>query len=95
MEITNELVEHLSTLSRLEFEPEQKEKFKNEFSNILTEIDKINKVDLENIKIDCDALDAKTELRKDEVKQGLQVKEVVKNAPKSLGNSILIPTEII
>ncbi|MBQ0017579.1 MAG: Asp-tRNA(Asn)/Glu-tRNA(Gln) amidotransferase subunit GatC [Clostridiales bacterium] len=95
MEITTDLVKHLSNLSRLKFDEKETENFKEEFAKTMTQIDKIEKANLDGIEIENVSLDAKQELRADEVKQGLTVKEVVKNAPDSLGGSILIPVEII
>ena len=95
MEITTDLVKHLSDLSRLEFDEKETENFKQEFTNILKQVDKISNADVEDIEIHDEMLDAKTQLREDEIKQGLTNKEAIKNAPDSLGNSVLIPVEIV
>ena len=95
MEITTELVNHLAVLSRLKFNEEETENFKNEFQKTLEQVDKIEKANTQNIEVSLNTLNAETDLTKDEVKQGLTVKEVTKNAPESLGGSILIPIEII
>ena len=95
MEITTELVKHLADLSRLEFNDAELENFKKEFAQTLEQVDKIEKCDLTNVQLKDEFLDAKTELRPDEIKQGLSVKDVVKNAPDSLGNSVLVPVEIV
>ena len=95
MEITTDLVKHLSDLSRLEFDEKETENFKQEFANILKQVDKISNADVEGIEIKDEMLDAKTQLREDEIKQGLTNKEAIKNAPDSLGNSVLIPVEIV
>lgn len=95
MEITTELVKHLANLSRLEFNDAELEKFKEEFAQTLEQADKIEKCDLTGVEIKDEFLDAKTELRPDEIKQGLNVKDVIKDAPDSLGNSILVPVEIV
>ena len=95
MEITTELVKHLSDLSRLEFDETETENFKQEFANILKQVDKISNADVESVEIKDEMLDAKTQLRADEIKQGLTNKEAIKNAPDSLGNSVLVPVEIV
>ena len=95
MEITTDLVKHLSDLSRLEFDEKETENFKQEFTNILKQVDKISNADVEGIEIKDEMLDAKTQLREDGIKQGLTNKEAIKNAPDSLGNSVLIPVEIV
>ncbi len=95
MEITTELVNHLAELSRLEFTQEETENFKQEFAKTLSQVDKLASADLSKVVLKDEMLDAKTELRPDEKKQGLSVKDVTKNAPDSLGNSILVPVEIV
>lgn len=95
MEITTELVNHLADLSRLEFTLEETENFKQEFAKTLAQVDKLSQVDLSKVSPQDDTLDAQTQLRSDEIKQGLSVKDVTKNAPDSLGNSILVPVEIV
>lgn len=95
MEITTELVNHLAELSRLEFTQEETENFKQEFAKTLSQVDKLASADLSKVVLKDEMLDAKNELRPDEKKQGLSVKDVTKNAPDSLGNSILVPVEIV
>lgn len=91
MKITTELVRHLAELSRLEFSDEEVENFKEEFSKTLSHIQDIERVDVSGIKNDSEVLDAERDLREDEIKQSLSVKQVTKNAPDSLGGSIVVP----
>lgn len=95
MEITTDLVKHLAELSRIEFSDDEMESFKQEFAKTLQQVDKIESVDVSGVKENEKMLSAETELRPDEIKQGLTVKQVTKNAPDSLGNSILVPVEIV
>ncbi len=95
MEITTNLVKHLAELSRIEFSDEEMESFKQEFAKTLQQVDKIESADVSGVQENEKMLSAETELRPDEIKQGLTVKQVTKNAPDSLGNSILVPVEIV
>lgn len=95
MKITTEVVNHLAVLSRLKLNEQETENFKNEFEKTLEQVKKLETINTDNINLDLDALNAETELTKDEIKPSLTVKEVIKNAPDSLGGSILIPVEII
>lgn len=94
MEITNELVEHLATLSRLEFSQEEKENFKKDFGNIINYINQIEKVNVDGIELNKTKLNAMCDLREDEIKQSLPVSLVTKNAPKSMGGAIVVPTVV-
>ena len=95
MEITTELVSHLATLSRLEFNDEELENFKTEFAKTLEQVDKIEKADTSRVEVKENMLDAETELRQDGGSNCLNVKQAIKNAPDSLGNSVLVPVEIV
>lgn len=94
MEITDELVDHLANLSRLEFANEEKENFKKDFANIINYIDMLEKVDVENVELSKRKLNAKLQLREDEIKQSFSVDKVVLNAPKSMGGAIVVPTVV-
>ena len=90
MEITTELVKHLAELSRLNFNDEEIENFKSEFKKTLKNIDELQTVDTKNVKNFDKIVDAKN-LREDEIKQGLNPQDVIKNAPKSKGYNIVVP----
>ena len=94
MKITNELIDHLATLSRLEFTDSEKESFKKDFSNIINYINLIEKVDVSDIELSKTKLNAKCDLREDEIKPSLSVDLVVKNAPKSMGGAVVVPTVV-
>lgn len=94
MEITDELIDHLAQLSRLSFNKEEKEVFKKDFSNIINYIDMLGKVDVDDIELKNKMLNAKTQLREDEVKEGLSNADVVLNAPKSMGGAVVVPTVV-
>lgn len=95
MEITTDLVKHLAELSRIEFSEEEMQSFKQEFAKTLEQVDKLESADVSQVMESENTLNAETELRSEEIKQGLTVKQVTKNAPDSLGNSILVPVEIV
>lgn len=90
MEITTDLVKHLANLSRLNFSEEELESFKTEFEKTLENIDQLQSVDTTNVQNFDKIVDARN-LRNDEIKQSLDLKDVVKNSPKSKGNSIVVP----
>ena len=49
MKITNELIDHIAHLSRLEFDGEAKEIIKQDVGNMIDFVDQLNKVDTENV----------------------------------------------
>ena len=49
MEVTDEIVDHIAHLSRLNFEGEAKEKIKSDLDNILAFVEQLNGVDTEGV----------------------------------------------
>lgn len=90
MEITTELVKHLANLSRLNFNEEEIENFKKEFTQTLNQIDELKSVDTENVEFYNRIIDAE-DLREDVVKPSLTNEEVLKNAPKKSRGAIVVP----
>lgn len=90
MEITTDLVKHLANLSRLNFNDEELENFKEEFTKTLAQIDELQSVKTENIETYSKIINAKN-LREDEVKESLSVSEVIKNAEKSARDMVVVP----
>lgn len=91
MEITNDLVKHLAELSRIELKENEIEKFKNDFQSIVNYFDEINNIDTSDIVIERRKLNAKTDLREDEIVEGLKLESVILNSPESCGGAIVVP----
>ena len=49
MSVTIKDVEHIAALARLEFSPEEKEKFTHQLNDILQYIEKLNELDTSNV----------------------------------------------
>ena len=91
MEITTELVNHLSELSRIEFSQEETENFKNEFKKTLQQIEMLENADTSNVEVKSTILNAETELDADEPHQSLSKDDATKDAPETMGSSISVP----
>lgn len=81
MEITNELVEHIAHLARLEFEGNKKEAIKADLIKIIDFVDQLNEVDTEGVEPLIFMTDSINVLREDEVKETITQVEALKNAP--------------
>ena len=90
MEITEELVKHLATLSRLNFTDDEIKEFKDDFKRTLNQIDELQEVNTDNIETFSKIIDAET-LREDIVKDSLKVEDAVKNASKKTSTSFVVP----
>jgi len=49
MKITEEIVDHIAHLARLEFEGEKKEAIRKDMENIISFMDKLNEVPTDNV----------------------------------------------
>ena len=81
MKVTDEIVDHIAHLSRLEFEGEEKENIKKDLTNVLAFVDQLNAVDTEGVEPLIFMTDAINRLREDTPKQSITQEEALKNAP--------------
>ncbi|MEO9533785.1 MAG: Asp-tRNA(Asn)/Glu-tRNA(Gln) amidotransferase subunit GatC [Crocinitomicaceae bacterium] len=81
MEITDDLVEHIAHLARLEFEGEKKEAIKADLTKIIGFVDQLAEVDTEGVEPLIFMSDSINVLREDEVKETITQVEALKNAP--------------
>ncbi len=89
-----EEVKKLAKLSRLEFGDDELAKFVKDFENILEQVNLINKVNTEGVELYEKTLDAKDELRLDEIKQSFKQEEILQNAPQSEDGAFVVPTTV-
>ena len=90
MEITTDLIKHLANLSRLNFNDEEIENFKQEFERTLEQINEIQSVETQSVESYDRTIKAQN-LREDEIKPSLTTEEVVFNAPKKSRGAIVVP----
>lgn len=94
MEITDEIIDHLSNLAKLSFEGDKKEEIKQNLSNMLNYMDEISKIDTENVEPLIFITDEINVLREDVPSQTITHEEVLKNAPKKDTDYFRIPKMI-
>ena len=82
-------IDHLASLSALEFTPEQKEQYAKEFEGIMELVEKISNFDLTE-QIAYEPIPV-SDLREDEVKPGLTQDEVLTNAPNKKQGCFAVP----
>ena len=89
--ISEETVDKLTTLSRLEFNGKEKEEIINDLNRMLDFVSKLNELDTSNVEPLIYMNDEKNILREDEVKQILSQKEALSNAPKKDSDYFKVP----
>lgn len=91
-EISKKEVERICDLANLEVAENEKEKFTEELGEILNYIEKLNELETENVDPTAYPVPLKNVLRKDEVGESLDQKEVLKNAPDKTGSQFKVPS---
>ncbi len=81
MEVTDQLIDHLANLSRLEFSAEEKVALKADLQQMITFIDKLSELDTTGIEPLTHMGAAMNAMREDEVKGMVSRDEALMNAP--------------
>ena len=91
MKITEETVNHIAHLARLEFEGASKQAILNDLENIISFMDKLSEVDTENVEPLIFMNEEYNKLREDIAVVSLSQEEALKNAPKKDSDYFRIP----
>jgi aspartyl-tRNA(Asn)/glutamyl-tRNA(Gln) amidotransferase subunit C len=91
MKVTDEIVDHIAHLARLEFEGEKKNAIREDLERIINFMEKLQEVDTENVEPLIFMSDEVNRLRADEVEPMLSQEEVLRNAPKKDSDYFRIP----
>jgi len=94
MKITEDTVDKIAHLARLEVNAEEKEQLMADMSRILTFMDKLNEVDTSNVEPLVYMTEEVNVFRKDEVKELITHEEALQNAPEHDENYFLVPKVI-
>lgn len=90
--LNKEDVKHVADLARLDITENEIDKYSVQLSDILTEIDKIVNVKIdENEEILISTTDASNKINKDEVGEMLKTDDIFKNVKNRSGNYIIVP----
>jgi aspartyl-tRNA(Asn)/glutamyl-tRNA(Gln) amidotransferase subunit C len=80
--ITQEDVEHVAELARLELAAAEKEQFIAQLNQILTYMEKLNELDTTGVEPTSHVIPLSNVLREDEVRPSLDREAVLQNAPE-------------
>ena len=89
--LTREDVLKIAKLSKLEFSESEIEKFRVDLNKIFDYMEELNGVDTNGVAPLFNVLDLKDKLRKDDIKNAEIKKEILKNAPNSDEEFIIVP----
>jgi len=91
MKITDEVVDHIAHLARLEFIGNEKEEIKQDMEKIIAFMDKLNTVNTDGVEPLMFMSDAVNVLRDDVAEATVSKEEALKNAPKKDSDYFRIP----
>ncbi len=94
MEVNDALVDKLAHLARLKFDDAEKEEIKQDLQRMITFVEKINELDLENVDPMLYMTNEMNILREDEVSPSISREEALKNAPEHDGIFFKVPKVI-
>ncbi|MCX7857812.1 MAG: Asp-tRNA(Asn)/Glu-tRNA(Gln) amidotransferase subunit GatC [Deltaproteobacteria bacterium] len=94
MKIEKETVKYIAHLSRLDLTDEEIVEFTGQLDNILRYMDQLNELKTEGVEPTSHAIEIKTPLREDVVRNSLSQEESVSNAPERKGPFFKVPPVI-
>ena len=89
--ITEDTVQKLATLSRLEFNGKEKEEILGDLNRMLDFVGKLNELDTTGVEPLIYMTDEKNVLRADEVRTDITQKDALKSAPKHDSDYFKVP----
>ena len=94
MNITTEMVDYISDLSRLRLPQEEKERMTGELQGILAYMDVLNTLDTSGVEPMSHVFPVKNVLREDEVKPSSPREALLANAPAPDEAAFLVPKAV-
>ena len=94
MKIERKDIEYIANLSRFELNEREKEMFVSQLSQILSYIENLNKLNTENVKPMAYNVDSFNVFREDKLEQSFPLKEILSNAPATMGVFFKVPKVI-
>lgn len=91
MAIDNETVRKIAFLSRLKVEDDKLDATKDEFNKILNWVEQLKEVNTDGVEPLISVNDSNLILRRDEVTEGNQADEILKNAPQAEYEYFVVP----
>jgi aspartyl-tRNA(Asn)/glutamyl-tRNA(Gln) amidotransferase subunit C len=91
MEVDKKTIEHIANLANLDLSEEEKSELPGQLSKILSYVEKVNTIDLENVVPTSQVIDLENVLREDKVKESLKTDEVLTLAPDKEKGHIKVP----
>ncbi|MEK7749972.1 MAG: Asp-tRNA(Asn)/Glu-tRNA(Gln) amidotransferase subunit GatC [Planctomycetota bacterium] len=94
MKIDKKTIEYIANLSRIELSDQEKEVFIHQLSDILSYIEKLNKLNTEDIKPMAYSINTTNVFREDKLEPPISIEDALINAPSTMGVFFKVPKVI-
>ena len=91
MEITNETIEYVGILAKLELSDEEKERAKKDMTEMLDYVGKLNELDTSSVEPMSHTFPVSNVMREDVVTNGDDKENMLKNAPEINEDAYIVP----
>jgi aspartyl-tRNA(Asn)/glutamyl-tRNA(Gln) amidotransferase subunit C len=91
MKITQEVIEHVANLARLNLSEQEKEKLTSEMANIVAYVDKLNELDTSDIQPTAHIIPVKNVFREDKTQEPYDREKILANAPSHEDGCFKVP----
>lgn len=91
MKVTDELVDDLAKLAKLEFNGEKKDRIKEEFQKMLDFVGKLDELDTDGVEPLIHISDAVNAFREDDAANTVSHEDALKNAPQKDSDYFKVP----
>ena len=93
--ISDETIDYVGILAKLELRDEEKEKAKKDMEEMLDYIDKLNELDTSDVEPMSHVFPVNNVFREDVVTNGDGTKQALANAPEKKDDSFVVPKTIV
>ena len=94
MSIDKDTVKHISKLARISLNDKKVDSLSKDLSSIIRFIEKLNKLNTDNVKPLTSIIDASLKSRKDEIRDGKIRDQILKNSPENNDEFFVVPKVI-
>jgi aspartyl-tRNA(Asn)/glutamyl-tRNA(Gln) amidotransferase subunit C len=91
MSIDKETIKHISKLARISIDDKKIDNLSKDLSSIIKFIEKLNKLNTDDIKPLTSIIDASLKFRKDEILEGKIREQILKNSPEKTEEFFVVP----
>ena len=91
MKVSKDEVLYTANLAKLKIKEEEIDTFIEQMTEYLAYANNLDTVDTENVEPLSHVLEVENVMREDEIKEGLNIEEALKNAPKKEGRCFKVP----